>query len=186
LDLPKAFRDPIFRPSKTIHVVFDRDVFSAVRGQDLGSVRGQPIRPLLAGLGEPFTDWLFQTAMHARHTESAFAIKAAKQWPHGPGWLLVFALRWLGKARRLSAPDSIVPCFLKSSEDVITLSPTDAMLLLQNAESSPQPLPPPSPSAQSAARTAAQQALREHVSTRDPLARSAANLSLLFAAAITQ
>ena len=61
--LPDAFRDPVFRPERTCHVVFDREVFQRVRDEDLGRVRGQPIRPVLAGFGEPVTDWLFQSAM---------------------------------------------------------------------------------------------------------------------------
>jgi len=96
----------VFRPSRTMHVVFDREVFAAVRGQDLGTVRGQPIRPLLTGFGESFTDWLFQTAMQARRDESAFSLQAGKDWSEGPGWLLVYALRWLGKARRLPPSNS--------------------------------------------------------------------------------
>ena len=56
--LPEAFRDPVFRPSRTGHVVFDREVFQRVRDEGLGTVRGQPIRPVLAGFGEPVTDWL--------------------------------------------------------------------------------------------------------------------------------
>lgn len=99
-EAPDAFREPVFRPSRTMHVVFDREVFAAVRGQDLGSVRGQPIRPLPTGFGESFTDWLFQTAMQARRDESAFSLQAGKDWSEGPGWLLVYALCWLGKARR--------------------------------------------------------------------------------------
>jgi superfamily II DNA or RNA helicase len=184
LDLPDAFRDPLFRPSRTIHIVFDRELFSAVRAQDLGSVRGQPIRPLLAGFGEPFTDWLFQTAMHARRAESAFSIKVSKQWSRGPGWLFVFALRWLGRARRLSVPDSLAVCFLKSSGDVITLSAAEAMLLVQSSEPSAEPLPLPDPVMQSAARKAAQQTLRDRAATREPSARSAASLSLLLAASV--
>lgn len=55
--LPDAFRDPMFRPERTCHVVFDRDVFQRVRDEDLGQVRRQPIRSVLAGFGEPVTDW---------------------------------------------------------------------------------------------------------------------------------
>ena len=185
-DLPEAFRDPIFRPSRTVHIVFDRDLFSAVRGQELGTVRGQPIRPMFTGFGEPFTDWLFQTAMHARHAESAFAIKAAKNWPHGPGWLLVFALRCLGPARRLSVPDSLAPCFLKADGSVTALTAAEGMLLTQASEPCPNPLSPPDSAALTAARRVAQQILRDQAATRDPSARSAAGLSLLFAASITQ
>ena len=57
--LPDAFRAPVFRPDRSFHVVFDRSVYQRVRDEDLGRVRGQPIRPVLAGFGEPGTDWLF-------------------------------------------------------------------------------------------------------------------------------
>jgi len=78
---------------------------------DLSRVRGQPIRPVLAGFGEPVTDWLFQSAMEARPGESAFAVQAGPDWPRSEGWLCAFGLRWLGSARRLAAPDSLVPVF---------------------------------------------------------------------------
>jgi len=83
--LPDAFRDPVFRPERTCHVVFDRDVFQRVRDEDLGRVRGQPIRPVLAGFGEPVTDWLFQSALEARPGGSAFVVKAGADWSHGTG-----------------------------------------------------------------------------------------------------
>jgi superfamily II DNA or RNA helicase len=185
-DLPEAFRDPVFRPSRTMHIVFDRDVFSAVRGQDLGTVRGQPIRPLLAGFGEPFTDWLFQTALQARQAESAFAVTAPSQWPHGSGWLLVFALRWLGKTRRLSAPDSLAPCFVKSSGDILLLTAADGMLLVQAPERCLVPPPPPGSDLLAAARKIAQQMLRDQAASRDSFARTAASLSLLLVASLTK
>lgn len=186
LDLPQAFRDPLFRPSRTIHIIFDRDRFSQVRAQNLGSVRGQPIRPLLAGFGESFTDWLFQTVMQARAAESAFSIKAKKHWPHGSGWLFVFALRWLGKARRLTAPDSLTACFLKCSGEVTALSAADAILLAQDSDPCPDPLPLPDAQTQSEARRLAQQTLRDRAASRDPSARSGAGLSLLMVASVQQ
>ena len=39
------------RPERTCHVVFDREVFQRVRDEDLGRVRGQPIRPAVGGVG---------------------------------------------------------------------------------------------------------------------------------------
>src|ERR1035441_7245585 len=127
-----------------MHVVFDRELFASVRGQDLGSVRGQTIRPLLTGFGEPFTDWLFQTAMQARQTESAFCIRAGKDWPHGQGWLLLYASRWLGKARRLPTPDSLIPCFVKHSGGIQVLSAKEGMLLVQTSDQCAEPVPLPS------------------------------------------
>ncbi len=111
-ELPTAFRDPVFRPSRTMHVVFDREIYGLVRDQDLGSVRGQPIRPVLAGFGEPFTDWLFQTSMHATLGQSAFAFGADEAWAHGGGWLMVYALRWKGKKPKDHDPrlNGRLPC----------------------------------------------------------------------------
>lgn len=185
-DAPDAFRDPVFRPSRTMHVVFDREVFAAVRGQDLGTVRGQSIRPLLTGFGEPFTDWLFQTAMQARQAESAFSLRISKDWPHGSGWLLVYAARWLSKARRLPTPDSLIPCFVKQSGEVQVLSASEGMLLVETAEECPRSVALPTPEAVTAARKSAQQVLRDIAARRDPSARAAANLSLLLAASVTQ
>ncbi|MGD0813518.1 MAG: DEAD/DEAH box helicase [Verrucomicrobiota bacterium] len=183
-DLPAAFRDPVFRPSRTVHVVFDREVYAAVRGQDLGTVRGQPIRPLLTGFGEPFTDWLFQTALHARRAESAFAIKTGTDWKRGSGWLFVFALRWLGKRRRLSVPDSLAVVFAPSAGEIAGLSPAEAMTL--TTEPSDASLPPDAPSAETLAGALklAQHFLKGYAATRDATARSAAGLSLLSVAAI--
>jgi hypothetical protein len=138
-DLPAAFRDPIFRPSRTMHAVFDREVYANVRGQDLGNVRGQPIQPLLAGLGEPFTDWLFQTAMHARPAESAFCLRAQNNWGRGSGWLLVFALRWLGKRRRLTVPDSLIAVFKPEIGPAIEIAASEALGLAAQASNAPAP-----------------------------------------------
>lgn len=184
-DLPEAFRDPVFRPSRTMHVVFDRDIYAVVRGQDLGTVRGQTIRPLLSGFGEPFTDWLFQAAMHAHPGESAFSIRFPKTWPHGSGWLLVFALRWLGKRRRLSAPDSLAVCFWRDSGDPVQLSDLEAMTLALSAEPAVAVAAAPNESAQTGARRLAQLTLKEFAANRDVFARSAASLSLLLAAAVS-
>jgi len=185
-DLPDAFRDPIFRPSRTMHVVFDREIFAAVRGQDLGTVRGQSIRPLLTGFGEPLTDWLFQTALQARQDESTFSLRVGEAWRDGDGWLLVYAARWLGKARRLSAPDSLVPCFAKRSGEVRVLSVTEAMLLAAVCSESRTAVSPPSAEVVTEARKAAQQMLRELVTSRDPSTRAGANLSLFMVAWVTQ
>ncbi|MBI4660371.1 MAG: DEAD/DEAH box helicase [Verrucomicrobia bacterium] len=183
-DLPAAFRDPVFRPSRTMHVVFDREVYAAVRGQDLGTVRGQPIRPLLAGFGEPFTDWVFQTAMHARQAESAFSLRAGGHWPHGPGWVLVYALRWLGKARRLSVPDSLGVCFVRDSGELMLLSASDAALLLGSVEPGTAAKPALPLEMLEEARKLAQQTLRRLAGNREASARGTANASLLLVAAV--
>lgn len=183
-EIPAAFRDPVFRPSRTLHVAFDRNVYATVRGQDLGTVRGQPIKPVLAGFSEPVTDWLFQTAMHARQGESVFAIRAGKEWKHGPGVLFVHALRWLGKSRRLSTPDSIVTSFVTSSGEVIPIGATEALTLaMESAPSNGGAVTVPA-DAESSAKKLAQQTLKSCAGNRDAFAKGAAGLSLLLVALV--
>ena len=178
-DLPAAFRDPIFRPSRTMHVVFDREVYSAVRGQDLGTVRGQPIRPILAGFGEPFTDWLFETALHPTSGSSAFLFLAGEGWSHGPGWLLVYALRWMGRSRRIASPDSLVICHLSEAGETRSVLPLDALNLIANAVAAPFAGCAPPEAACLPARNLARQMLKECAMNRDTFTRTAAGTSLL-------
>ena len=124
----------MFRPSRTCHVVFDREVFQRVRDEDLGTVRGQPIRPVLAGFGEPVTDWLFQSALEARPGENAFCLSAGGDWPHGDGWLCVFALRWLGEVRRLYAPDALVGAWVSRAGSTTPLAPGELMQLVHHGK----------------------------------------------------
>lgn len=182
--LPDAFRDPILRPSRTFHVVFDREVFSNVRSEDLGTVRGQAIRPSLAGFGEPLTDWLFETSMQARVGESAFALRAGHKWPHDSGALLVYALRWLGKSRRLSTVDSLAVCFVKTEGEVLEIDPPEAMMLAVQSSPGTCTNMMITEEAQVAARRLAQESLKSRAANRNPFARSAAGLSLLFVASV--
>ena len=178
-DLPAAFRDPVFRPSRTLHVAFDRTLYAAVRGQDLGTVRGQPIRPLLCGFGEPFTDWVMQAAMNARPGESAFGLRMPEGWQRGAGWLLVYALRWLGPSRRLTAPDSLAVVFVPTDGEPRLLIAKDAAVLLETdgiTFSTEVTLPPEH---EIAARKCAQQVLRDSVAVRDAQSRGTAGLSSL-------
>jgi len=140
--LPEAFRDPVFRPSRTCHVVFDREVFQRVRDEDLGMVRGQPIRPVLAGFGEPVTDWLFQSALEARPGESAFCLRAGEDWPHEEGWLCVFVLRWLGETRRLYAPDALVGAWVDRDGHATPLAPGALMHLAHHGKPAVAHTPP--------------------------------------------
>lgn len=135
-ELPAAFRDPVFRPSRTMHMVFDRNIYAAVRGQDWGTVRGQPIRPVLCGLGEPFTDWVFQSAVQAAPGESTFAVKAPPEWGRGSGWLTLYTLRWLGQRRRLRAPDTIVGCWIGPDGNPVLLSFGELAVLTSSEEGS--------------------------------------------------
>jgi hypothetical protein len=183
--LPDAFRDPVFRPERTFHVVFDREVFQRVRDEDLGRVRGQPIRPALAGFGEPVTDWLFQSAMQARPTESAFALRVGEGWPHGAGWLCVFALRWFGPARRLMTPDSLAPVFvgLNGTPQLVEVSELLRLAAWAEAASTAAEHSVRPPVMAEATRFA-QQILRECVTRRDLAARGGAGLSLWLCARI--
>ena len=181
-DLPAAFRNPVFRPSRTLHVAFDRTIYGAVREQDLGTVRGQPIRPVLCGFGEPFTDWVFQTAMNARAGESAFALRRPDGWEHGAGWVLIYALRWMGRARRLTTPDSLAVVFvpIDGTPQVVIAKDAAALLNADGAASSAQA--PLSPEGEIAARRCAQQLLRDSVAARGGQSRGTAGLSLLMVA----
>lgn len=178
--LPEAFRDPVFRPDRTYHVVFDREIFQRVRDEDLGRVRGQPIRPVLAGFGEPVTDWLFQSAFEARPAESAFALQAGKDWPHGEGWLLVYALRWLGPARRLAAPVALAVIFSSGNGNTRVLSSAELMRLAATAQAADtHPAVTASEATLKGALAAAREALRDRAARRDSSLKSNVGLSLL-------
>lgn len=145
----------------------------------------QPIRPVLAGFDEPVADWLFQSAMEARPGENAFVVQAGPDWPHGEGWLCVFGLRWLGSARRLAAPDSLVPVFCGTDGEARQVAAGDLAALIESGEGvvtaggAPVPLPEIAE-----ARTLAQQVLRERVVNREPTSRASVGLSLLLAAVV--
>lgn len=183
-ELPQAFRDPVFRPSRTLHVAFDRIVYGAVRGQDLGVVRGQPIRPTLCGFGEPFTDWVFQTAMHAKPRESTFSLAAPAECNRPSGWIFVYSLRWLGRARRLAAPDSVAVVFVPEAGEAVLLRPKEAARLLEARAHQSTGLQLPAATA-TAAKSQAQGALRDIVKGRGGIAAGhSVGLSLLIAAKV--
>lgn len=183
-DLPAAFRDPVFRPSRTMHVAFDRAVYAAVRGQDLGTVRGQPIRPQLSGFGEPFTDWVMQTAMNAKPQESAFALRVPDGWKHGAGWLMVYALRWAGAARRLSVPDSLASVFIGADGSVVPLNAAAVVPLLSAEWVTEGERSLPTADQMNQAKKVAQEALREVVTAKRLGLRISAGISLLLVATI--
>lgn len=114
-DLPPEFRDSRVRPNRSLYVAFDRERFAEVRDTNLGVVRGQPIAVNLAGFGDNFTDWLFQTATHAQQAVSAFQLAPAENWKHGSGWLAVYCLRYLGSGRKLLAPDELLGVLLQDA-----------------------------------------------------------------------
>lgn len=183
-DLPAAFRDPIFRPTRTMHVVFDREVYSRVRGQTLGKVRGQLIQPVLAGFGEPFTDWLFQTTMNATLGGNFFSLKLDESFSMGSGWLFVYAIRWMGKSRRIFSPDSLILCHLNDAGEICRISPLEAIPLIVNASPSPFAGSVPTEGEILLTRRIAQQALKEYATNRDNFAKAAACISLFCVARI--
>ena len=185
-ELPAAFRDPVFRPSRTVHVAFDRAIYGAVRGQDLGSVRGQPIRPVLCGFGEPVTDWVFQAAMNARPGESAFALATPKEWIRGAGWLLVYALRWIGRGRRLATPDSLALVFVPDAGEPEIVTAKDAIFLLKADVGKVEAGANLQSEREMAAKKCAQQVLRDSVAARGGQSRGTAGLSTLMIVRIAQ
>lgn len=183
-DLPAAFRDPVFRPSRTMHVAFDRAVYAAVRGQDLGTVRGQAIRPQLSGFGEPFTDWVMQAAMNARPQESAFALRVPDGWKHGAGWLMVYALRWAGAARRLSVPDSLASVFIGADGSFVALNAAEVVPLLSAESVTTGERSLPTADQTNQAKKVAQEVLRGVVTAKRLGLPISAGISLLLVASI--
>jgi superfamily II DNA or RNA helicase len=137
--LPPEFRDSRIRSSREFYVVFDRELFQKTRDEDLGTVKGQPIKVNLAGFGESFTDWLFQSATSARRDTSAFHLTAPTKWEHGPGWLAVYALRHLGGSRRIYAPDALAVVFIPDTGSPRLLSLKDAFDICAKAVPSTAP-----------------------------------------------
>jgi hypothetical protein len=176
--LPDAFRDPVFRPERTCHVVFDREVFQRVRDEDLGQVRGQPIRPVLAGFGEPVTDWLFQSALHAQSESHAFSVQVDATWTRGPGWVFVFALRWVGSSRRLAAPDSIAVCHVGEAGEPVLLSNEESMCLIGCCQHRSRPGTLVPEQIRSTAQRIAQLKLRDIVTAKGTNGRSLLGVQL--------
>ncbi|MBE7536899.1 MAG: DEAD/DEAH box helicase family protein [Bdellovibrionales bacterium] len=174
--LPVEFRDPQIRPHREFYVVFRRDVYQRVRDEDLGTVKGQPIRANLAGFGESFTDWLFQQATAARPNASAYQVRAPANWKHGSGWLAVYTLRFLGASRCLLAPDSVVPVWLPDSGPPHVLPTPDVFALCQDASESVRrsnEVPP-----LSGALTLARECLKARLAARPNHSSSSISLTL--------
>ncbi|HEY0966080.1 MAG TPA: DEAD/DEAH box helicase [Opitutaceae bacterium] len=129
-DLPPEFRDSRVRPNRSLYIAFDRDRFTEVRDSNLGIVRGQPIAVNLAGFGDNFTDWLFQSATHAKQAASAFQLTSGESWKHGSGWLAVYCMRYLGSGRRLLVPDELLGVLVPNSGAGATPIPTADLFAL--------------------------------------------------------
>ena len=181
---PAQFREPSLRAAKERYVVFDRGVYADVRSRVLKRAGGQAVKPVLAGFGDPLTNWLFEKVFEARPIESAFSLALSeKAWPSGNGVLLVGGLRWLGTARRIRGPDSLVGCFLPAGESQwIRVADGHLMELALAAETAPARTVRID---SAAARKIVQDELRRAVETHNPNARSSADWSWMLAAVIT-
>lgn len=179
---PEAFRGAALRASQEVYVTFDRERYAEVRNEVVGKARGQEIKPMLAGFGDELTDWMFETAFTPRANESAFCVRPGEGWSHGRGTLCVFSLRWLGRSRRLNAPDSVVGCFQPSGSLPFVVAARDMMRLAIQCTAAPQTdglligL--------DVIGRLAQSELRELVATKDSATRGTASLALLMAVQI--
>jgi hypothetical protein len=128
---------------------------------------------------------LFQSACEASAQESTAVLLPPAAWKHGSGWLLVYALRWLGTARRLQAPDLL--CGALCPPDGVPLSVPNAdlaQLVREGVPAEAGSMAGPSMDTVLAARKLAQERLRELIGRREGSARSTAGLSLLMVIAV--
>lgn len=179
-DLPPEFRDSRVRPNRSLYVAFDRERFTEVRDTSLGQVRGQPITVNLVGFGDSFTDWLFQSAAQARQHASAFRLTASAKWKHGPGWLAVFCLRYLGSGRRLLAPDELIGVLVPDLDSTTAVAiPTADLfsLVVEGTEATSIAEAPKLPDL-SAADTSARGLLKERIKQRGAQSKTSPGLSL--------
>lgn len=131
--LPEAFRGGL-RPSRECHLVFDRDLFAAVRNTSLGRVRGQEIKPTLAGFGDGVTDWFFKSALQATGGSSCYSAKRPETTTDAETCWVVFAARWKGP-HIWAGPDAIFVYGLDCSGNLLrVVEPGDAIRLLQTLE----------------------------------------------------
>lgn len=91
--LPEEFQGG-FRVTRECHLVFDRDQFSKVRHEPLGRVRGQEIKPALAGFGDGVTDWFVKSSLEATGQKEAYQITKPNGSPEEEQWWVVYAARW--------------------------------------------------------------------------------------------
>jgi hypothetical protein len=98
--------------------------------------------------------------------------------------MLVYALRWMGKSRRIMSPDSLAVCHLSDSGVTQPVTSLAAFSVIANATTTPFSGSGPTEAECLAAKKIAQQALKECALNRDSYARGAAAVSLLCAARI--
>jgi superfamily II DNA or RNA helicase len=136
--LPEAFRGGL-RPSRDCHLVFDRDLFAEVRNTSLGRVRGQEIKPALAGFGDSVTDWFFRTALQASGGSCCYAFNRPKGVNETEVWWVVFAARWKGTAT-WAGPDSVmIHATDADGAPVRAIEPDEAIQILAGLEALDHP-----------------------------------------------
>jgi len=91
--LPEAFRATM-RAGRECYLVFDRERFAEVRRETMGRARGQEIRPELAGLGDPVTDWFFRSALSANRAGSVFSLFPGKDADPTEVWWVAWVASW--------------------------------------------------------------------------------------------
>lgn len=138
--LPDAFRTGL-RPSRDCHLVFDRELFSEVRNTSLGKVRGQEIKPALAGFGDAVTDWFFKVALQGCGGSSCYQIQLPKDAPEREAWWVVFAARWKGRGA-WAGPDKVQICATDRDGGFVRMvNPAEAISILQGSCPASAPIP---------------------------------------------
>lgn len=131
--LPEAFRGGL-RPSRDCYLVFDRDHYAEVRNTSLGRVRGQEIKPALAGFGDSVTDWFFRTALRASDGSCCYTIKRPESVNESEAWWIVFSARWKTTGP-WAGPDCVIICATDVSGAVLrTVEPDEAIQILAGLE----------------------------------------------------
>lgn len=166
--LPTVFRQ-LLRASRECYIVFDRERFSEVRSEVLGRARGQEIRPTLAGLGEPVTDWFFTRAVGAASSSNVYSLVAPEgESIRGHFWI-VYQARW--------KRGSVGPNFLRIAEVddqgglVRQVDPKVAFQILSKSSESPSEQLKPIPDLTDA-RASVQTELREAISKTPSIDRA--------------
>jgi hypothetical protein len=107
-------------------------------------------------------------------------------WVRGAGWLLVYALRWIGRGRRLAAPDSLALVFVPDAGEPEIVTGKDLIFLLKADAGRVETGANLNSERENAAKKFAQQVLRDSVATRGGQSRGTAGLSLLMAVRIDE
>lgn len=139
--LPEAFRGGL-RPSRECHLVFDRDHFAEVRNTSLGRVRGQEIKPSLAGFGDAVTDWFFRTALRAAEKSNCYAIKRPDGVDQSEAWWIVYAARWKSTGA-WAGPDAVMVCGADSAGVFLEFKEPGVVLRFLQSAAVPEQDPTP-------------------------------------------